>query len=463
MNHSMIESGDKVLIALSGGPDSVCLTHLLYTLQEKLKVQLYAAHLNHCIRGEEADKDEEFARTFAHSLNIPFFTKKVDVIALAAKRGISHEMAGREARYSFFNELLSEHSLDKIALAHNANDQAETILMRIMRGTGAEGLVGIRPVREDRFIRPVLCLTREEIEDYCKVHNLSPRTDKSNLEEIYTRNKIRLKVIPYIRENFNSEIISALNRLGELMWEDNDYIISEMGKYNKLYSYVTSTEVHLKKEAFNLHKSILSRLIRENYSLISGSKLNLDRDHIEAVIRLWGQGTGRNLNLPGGIRVTNRYGDLYFIKEKLTKEKSKLTFKILDKIQEIETASNRELSYSFPDFKIKLSFKLIENSKGINLKSSPNIKYFDYNKLKGPVTLRNRRDGDRFNPLGLKGSRKLKDVFIDLKLPRDQRDEVPLLFFDEDIAWIIGYKISDKFKVEDNTKSILQIKYYREV
>ena len=470
----MITKGDKVLIAISGGPDSVAMAHILYSLQNKLGFSCYAAHVNHCLRGEEADKDEAYALEFCQRLNIPFYSKRVDIKALAKERGISHEMAGREARYEFFNNLRVKLKLDKIALAHNANDQAETILMRIMRGTGIEGLGGIQAMREGGIIRPILSITREEIEDYCSINSLEPRVDKSNHQDIYTRNKIRLKLIPYMRENFNEEIISALWRLGELVEADNDYIVGEVDKKYKELSREEGKRVYLSAEAFKLHLSLLRRLIKKACGSIKGNELNISKQHIDAIIELQQLGAGKSVALPEGIRAINEYGDILFTRfeaksienynRKDKNEKKSLDYKeiVLKKDDIIKSLLGKAFSYKAKGIGLDLTLKLVEVQSPVNRKSSRNIKYFDLDKINGDINIRYRREGDKFNPLGMKGSKKLKDVFIDLKIPRDKRDAIPLLCFGEEIAWIFGYKLSDKYKVDENTKEILEINIERE-
>lgn len=456
--HSMLKSGEKVLVALSGGPDSVCLIHILYNLQEKLNIQCFAAHLNHCLRGEEADKDEAYSEELCRRLNIPFFSKRVDINALAAKRGISVEMAGREARYEFFDEIKNKYQIHKIAVAHNANDQAETILMRFMRGTGSEGLRGIKPIREGIFIRPILCLSREEIEEYCRINNLNPRIDKTNLEDIYYRNKIRLQLLPYIEENFNSNIISTLNRLAYLIDSDNDYIQEQVDINYNIFCNANEEGLLIHKDAFKLHKAILSRLIRKAYNEFSGIHSNFQKVHVDDIIFLQKQGTGRSINLPGGICAENRYYDIYFFKKD---SKGELVFNekyIIENINDIKSKLYEGFNIYLQDFRLNLNIKRLELKPSLNLKTNNTTKYFDLNKIKGSILLRNRKAGDRFSPLGMKGSKKLKDLFIDLKVPQDKRNDIPLLCFDDDIAWIIGYNISDKYKVDKNTKNILQIK-----
>lgn len=474
IENKMITKGDKVLIALSGGPDSVAMVHILYSLQNKLGFSCYAAHVNHCLRGEEADKDEVYASELCQRLNIPFYSKRIDIKALAKERGISHEMAGREARYEFFNNLRVKLNLDKIALAHNANDQAETILMRIMRGTGLEGLGGIQAVREGGIIRPILSITREEIEEYCSTNSLEPRVDKTNLQEIYTRNKIRLKLIPYMRENFNEEIISALWRLGEIVEADNEYIRGEVEKKYKELSREEGGRVFLSPETFKLHISLLRRLIKKACGSVKGNELNINKQHIDAIIELQRLGTGKAITLPEGIRAINEYGEIYFTrledkhrdnhnrKDKKGDKSQSCNELILKREDIINNLQSTELYYYSQRFDVALILKLIEKQSSVNPKSSRNMKYFDYDKINGDINLRSRREGDKFNPLGMKGSKKLKDIFIDLKIPREKREDLPLLCFGEDIAWIVGYKISDKYKVDENTKRILQINIERE-
>lgn len=456
--HSMLKSGEKVLVALSGGPDSVCLIHILYNLQEKLNIQCFAAHVNHCLRGEAADKDEAYAEELCRSLNIPFFSKRVDINTLAINRGISIEMAGREARYEFFDEIKNKYQIHKIAVAHNSNDQAETILMRLMRGTGSEGLRGIKPIREGVFIRPILCLSREEIEEYCRVNNLNPRIDKTNLEDIYYRNKIRLQLLPYIEENFNSNIISTLNRLAYLIDSDNDYIQEQVDiNYNK-FCNVNEEGLLIHRDAFKLHRAILSRLIRKAYNEFSGIHSNFQKVHVDDVIFLQNQGTGRSINLPGGICAENRYYDIYIFNKNSKADKGYNESYIIESINKIKSKLYDGFNIYLDDFRLNFSFKYLELKPSLNLKTNNNTKYFDLDKIKGSILVRNRKAGDRFSPLGMRGSKKLKDIFIDLKIPQNKRNDIPLLCFDEDIAWIIGYNISDKYKVDKNTTNILQIK-----
>ena len=449
--NNMFDKGDKVIVAVSGGPDSISLLHVLYKLREKLDISLYVAHINHGLRGTESDKDEEYVKKFCEILNIEFESKKVDINEISRLRNISSESAGREVRYEFFKELMKKFSAQKVAIAHNANDQAETILMRIMRGTGMDGLIGIRPVRDNIFVRPLINTTREEIEEYCSKNNLNPRIDKTNLEAIYSRNKVRLQLIPYIQENFNKDIIQVLNRLSYTIKVDNDYLEVAAKEKFKKYCDINREKVIISKEAFLEHESIITRILRLAINNLLGSLYNFEKIHIYDIIRIQRCSTGKELNLPSDVNVINNYGDIVIYRNKKQNVKPKIAeYILLDGINVIE------------DVNIKVGIKLISAEERLDFKHNKWIKYFDYDKIKGDMTLRFRRDGDRFTPLGMNGSKKLKDLFIDLKVPKEERDEIPLVCFGGNIAWIIGYRVSEIFKIDQNTKNVLEVKIERE-
>lgn len=443
----MFNKGDKVIVAISGGPDSTCMLYILNGFKEELGITLIGAHLNHCLRGKEADKDEEYAKMTCARLNIDFYSKKVDIHRISEEKNISCEMAGREIRYEFFQELMSKLNANKIALAHNANDQAETILMRIMRGTGIEGMVGIKPVRDIIYVRPILQLSRSEIEKYCVQNNVSPRIDKSNLEKIYARNKIRLDLIPYIEENFNMDIINTLNRLSDILKKDNDYLESISQKEYKKYCVLGEQMVIINKGAFKQHEAIISRIIRSALLAVNHNLYNFEKIHISNIIELQKNDTGKTTMLPQNIIVENCYGNINIrIHKGITK---------VDTKQYSLNVNEKNIIHSINkivEINIK-SMLYFDEDKG-----NEYIVYFDYDTITGPLTLRYRKQGDKFIPLGMKGNKKLKDLFMDLKIPKDKRDEIPLICFGDDIGWVVGYRISEKFKVTKNTKNILQIR-----
>jgi tRNA(Ile)-lysidine synthase len=450
----MIKDGDKVLVALSGGPDSVCLLHVLYMIRQELGISIGAAHINHLLRGDDSFEDESYVEEMCAALGIPCFRKRVDIESMAKEKGISSEMAGREARYGFFNEVMKEEGFNKVAIAHNANDQAETILMRVMRGTGIDGLVGIRPVRDRVYIRPILCITREEIEDYCVSNNLNPRIDRTNLESIYSRNKVRLEMIPFIKNNFNKDIVESLNRLASLANIDSEYIDkSSEDMYFKFCKEKVGTII-INREAFGIHESLLTRLIRKSISYVSGATYNFEMKHIYDIIQLQTGKTGKNINLPNKIVAENSYGDIIISTRKFEQYKN-IEFIIPKQDLDEKKIENVRLD----GLKYDTILQVKQNNTKIDLNGSDLIKYFDYDKIKQKIIIRNRKNGDKIKPLGMTGTKKIKDIFIDKKVPNNLRDEIPLVCFDNDISWIVGLKISDLFKVNKKTKKILQISF----
>ncbi|MDU1414661.1 MAG: tRNA lysidine(34) synthetase TilS [Clostridium sp.] len=447
--NKMVSKGESIIVALSGGPDSMCLLHILYSLKEKYNIKLYAAHVNHMIRGEESDEDERVCREFCDKLGVELFCLRIDVERLAKERGISTEMAGRDERYKFFETVMEKVNGHKIAVAHNVNDQAETILMHMMRGTGIEGLTGIRAVRDGIFIRPIINITRKEIEEYCNVNKLPVRIDKTNLQPIYARNKVRLEMIPYIEKNFNTDIVSSLNRMSELLRRDEEYLQESAVKVFQRYCYIRQEKVIIYKDAFEYHEAIVSRVVRKAILQLKGNINNIQSIHIENIISLQKNDTGKTTIIPGDIIVSNEYGDLV-LKKHITKEKNKEIYFNLKKGKNI-----------IDELGINIYIRDVYNIKKINLRGKSDSKYFDIDGVKN-ITLRCRKEGDRFIPLGLGGSKKLKDIFIDLKVPREKRDTVPLLCFDDNISWIIGYRVSDKYKVSNNTNNIIEVSVERQ-
>lgn len=450
--NKMFDVGDKVIVAVSGGPDSICLLHILYTLREKLGITLYVAHVNHCLRGEDGNKDEKYVKEFCENLSIQFRSLRVDVNSIAKEKGISCEMAGREVRYKFFKKLKEELKAQKIAIAHNANDQAETILMRIMRGTGLQGLTGIRPVRDNIFVRPLIRITRDEIEKYCDSKELHPRIDRTNLEVIYSRNKIRLELIPYMQNNFNKDVVNVINRLSDIIKIDDDYLNHISWEKFKKYCEIKAQKVIIFKEAFLEDKAVLIRIIRMSIKMLVGDLKNIEKVHIFNIIDIQKCHTGKEIMLPRNLLVLNDYGNIIIKKY----------------IKEYPVDCNAEQyilkagTNSIDSIKSEIYISLFKKEESTHYRKDRFIQYFDYNKIKGAIILRNRRKGDKFIPLGMIGNKKLKSLFIDLKISKDKRNKIPLICFGDDIAWIVGYRISELFKIDKNTKYVLAIKFESE-
>lgn len=447
-DNNLINPKDRILVALSGGPDSVCLLNILYNLKEELDIEIGAAHLNHMLRDEDAFQDEEYVKNLCESFDIPCFVKRVDINKYSKENKMSSEMAGRDARYNFFDEVIREHGYNKIATAHNANDQAETILFRLMRGTGIEGLCGIKVCR-DKIIRPILCLSRKEVEEYIEVNNLKPRIDKTNFEKIYNRNKIRLDILPYIKENFNEDIIQTLNRMSVLLQKDNEFIEKSARSFYEKYCAEQQDYFIIKKKMFDNHEAVVTRVIR--YALTNFSKTHYDFEmkHIYDICNLAKNNSGKVIDLPNKIYAENIYGDIY-IKERIINNNIHVKQEIKINKDDID---GKKIAFQ----NNIIEFSLVNNDSSLNLKQNILIRYFDFDKINNFISLRNRKNGDKISPLGMSGSKKLKDIFIDMKIPKEERDSVPLLCFDENISWIVGLRVSEEYKITNKTKNILKV------
>ena len=298
--YNLIENGDKIVIGVSGGPDSITLLNVLIEIkQEKIiDFDMVVCHINHMIR-EEAAEDEEYVSNFCKKYNIEFFSKRIKIENISKQEKIGTEEAGRKARYEFFNEILEKTSSNKIATAHTANDNAETVLMNIIRGSGTTGLKGIEAKR-DNLIRPLIECKRDEIEKYCNEKNLNPRIDKTNFENIYTRNKIRNLLIPYIKENFNPNIIETINRLSDLSKTENDYLEKETAKkFKEILIEKKNGEIVLDLNKFNLQEKVIkNRLVLYTINILFGTRSGIEKKHIEDIIKLCSNNIGNKFLIP---------------------------------------------------------------------------------------------------------------------------------------------------------------------
>lgn len=442
----LINKGDKVVIGLSGGPDSMALFYILKNLRNKLDFDLVAGHVNHGVRGEEALRDQEFVREVCKREGIEFFLEEIDMVKMARKWGISPEEAGRKLRYGFFRRLLKG-SKGKIAVAHNLNDQAETLLMRFIRGTGLDGLGGME-YRTGDIIRPILNCSREEIEDFIDRNKIETVLDHTNLIPIYTRNKIRLDLIPYLEENFNPNIINSLWRTSNLAREDRDFLNSyAQGRLDLIRLRQDKGRIEINKDSFNKEdRAIRKRIIRLAIEDVKGDLQGIGQVHIDQVLDLFSKGeTGQRLNIIKDIIGEVSYNRLIIKREDLESQDFVYNFVPGEDLY-IEEAG------------LRIESKLAKSSDLEDLR--PNYDYcLDFNKLSEKLVVRNRRPGDRFRPLGMKGSKKLKDFFIDEKIPREKRDKTCLLLSGDDLALVIGHRLSEDYKTGPETEKLLFISY----
>ena len=316
--YNLIEDGDKIVLGVSGGPDSISMLNILKEIKDEqiIKFQIYVAHINHMIR-EEAIDDEKYVENYCNKNNIKCHIKRIDVVKIANDKKIGTEEAGRKARYEFFEEILKRTNSNKIAIAHNINDKIETIIMHLLRGSGLSGLKGIEPIRDNKFIRPLIECERSEIEQYCEKYELNPRIDKTNFENEYTRNKIRNIVIPYIKQEFNPNIVQTLSRLSDVAIEEIKYISKQTQKiYQQILIEKEDRQIILNLKKFNEQEKIIkSQLILLTTKQLMGSTQGIEKIHIEDIIKLCSNNVGNKYLTPNkNIKILIKDKKINFIK-----------------------------------------------------------------------------------------------------------------------------------------------------
>lgn len=315
--YNLINANDKIVLGVSGGPDSLFMLNILNNLKERLQIQLVVAHVNHKIR-PEADSEEQFVKEFCKKINVDFYSKRIEVEKYANNNKIGLEEAGRKVRYEFFEEVLKQVGADKIAVAHNKNDKVETMIMHLLRGSALSGLQGIQPKTNNKIIRPIIEIERKDIEKYCKEQNLEPRIDKSNFDNTYTRNKIRNVVIPYIKQEFNPNFIETMTRLSEVISEENMFLnkLTE-NEYKKILIQNKEKEIVLDLKKFNeLDNIIKKRIILYTVSNLRGGSQGIEKVHIEDIVKLCGNNVGNKFLIPNkGLKILVKDKKIFFIKE----------------------------------------------------------------------------------------------------------------------------------------------------
>ena len=375
---------------------------------------------------------------------------------MAAEQGLTTEEMGRLARYESFEKIRKEIMATgkkgvKIAVAQNKNDQAETLLMRIVRGTGTDGLAAIEYKREDQIIRPLLDVSREEIEEYCRKNNLNPRIDKTNLEPMYTRNKIRLELIPHLRDEYNENIIDVLSRLSQIVAEDKDYIYSHVDETLKKVCTPSRDKVY-RNEYRKLHPAIGKRVISTIFKEM-GLIQDISAVHLINGDRLIREGkTGDQMDFPRGYLLRISYDVAEFI------DKSKIDYA---KSMEFCYAVNIDGETRIPELNAKLKARVYADKVDRIIKGDPFSAYLDISNVINPTDLRirSRRPGDYITPLGMTGRKKIQDFFVDEKIERKDRDSIPLICLGSEVLWVIGKRINEKYKVKESTKQILHLEY----
>ncbi len=460
--YQMFEDGDGVVLGVSGGADSVCLLFALYELQSKWNLRLHVVHVNHGIR-PDATEDAAYVRQLCEERGIPFYLYEVSVEELAKQLGCSTEEAGRQVRYEAFAQVMQEQKCQKIAVAHNSNDRAETMLFHLFRGTGLTGLAGIRPKRE-QIIRPLLGLSRADIEVYLQERRISYRHDSTNDSDDYTRNKIRHHILPYAEQEIVHGTMGNMTRTADILAETEQYIEEQVKIAKKDCVTEASGEIsgfRLQLEAFSrLHEFMKKRLVLELLKELTPEHKDIAAVHVEDVCLLFGREGNREIHLPYGIRARRQYEELF-----LERHECNDTGYEFEEIQIMrEEIGTEELVFSLGRGR-QMYLKCLDVEKNTNnLKDIPQnqyTKWFDYDKIIGCLTLRNRRTGDYLIMRSgeVLKHKKIKDYMITEKIPKIRRGQIPLLAEGDHVLWLVGYRISEYYKVDENTKRILQVHF----
>ena len=490
-NH-MTDRGDGVLAAVSGGADSVCLLLLLNGLAAELGIRVFAFHMNHGIRGEEADRDEQFVEELCKQLGIPLTVMHEKVETYAEKHGLSGEEAGRILRYRHLEEIAESYQCAKIAVAHHEDDDAETVLLNLFRGSGLAGLSGIRPVR-GKIIRPLLCVSRKEIEEYLKGQGFSWCEDSTNRENDYTRNKIRNELLPWVKENINSRAVEHILAVSELAAQADVYFEMEAerileescskrreeakqptsqnageadgkesgtGQDSKVAENEMKMYTKISTKLFDAQPEILKTyIIRRMVLDAAGKAKDITERHIRAVMKLTGPGGGHTANLPYGLQAVRGYETLKIVKGR----ESRSTGESSDPGHNLEKEGSFEkeirlrtdLDETFRVGPASIRLHAIPRKKEPEIPKNQYTKWFDYDKINVGLSIRYRQNGDYLTLSG-GGKKKLRRFMIDEKIPENERDRIPVLADGDHVLWVIGYRISDYYKITDETEHILE-------
>lgn len=441
--HRLIDPGDAVLVAASGGIDSMVLLDALVSLSGELRITVAVGHMNHGLRGGESDGDEELVRKISSAYGLSCHVEHAKTSELAAEAGIAIQEAARDARYAFFKSLQSKHGYRKVATAHHADDNAETVLFNVLRGTGVRGMTGI-PVRRDDegIIRPLLEAGRAQIVDYAAAKNLQYREDSTNEGVDYSRNFIRHRLLPEIRERINPAVTAAINRSAEIFRGLESFlesasagVLAEIAPVHSRETLVIELPSLLKQPEF-MQEYIIHRLLR------SYTAAEADYSTVQAVLNLARTETGSACSLKGDALVYRNRGQLIFVRGTQPDQ----WYAVIEQGK----------TYDFEKF----SFSSVSVRQPVFTRD-PGIEFVDADSLGSDLILRSWREGDWFIPFGMTSRKKVSDFFIDQKIPLFEKNEVPILESDGEIVWICGYRLDDRHKISDTTRAFLRLEYHQ--
>ncbi len=438
-HQKLVSSAQTVLLAVSGGVDSMVMLHLFSRLRGQMKLRLSVIHVNHQLRGEESMGDEKFVMEMSEFYHIPFSYERVDVMSYAHELGLSKQLAARMLRYECFEQVRRKINADAVATAHHADDNAETVLLNIMRGTGIHGLAGIPPKREQGcIIRPLLFATRKEIEAYAAEQGVKYRNDSSNNSVVYRRNELRHNVLPALQRR-NPRIVQTLNRIAGIMQDVNDKMRMVVdGKIHSIIQKDSQRRIMLNVKKLKSEPDFLWDEIF--VQLLYRMEIEPTEKKIDALHRLCTQPTGRMVELKG--------------KFAACRDRNNIVFKITDDEQPHTRQVEFGKSYDYKDYLVSIS---TPESVPSTYTGTNEVEYIDAERLGKQLILRPWHAGDWFIPLGMKTKKKLSDFFTDQKVPRYQKSSIPVLESDGTIVWVCGKRLDDRFKLTYRTHTAIRL------
>ena len=442
--YNMLKKGDVVLVAVSGGPDSVSALEVLNAIKDEYSLSLHVAHLNHKFR-KEADKEAEFVRKLAEERGIASTIEAIDVKSYCIKKGLSKQEGAREVRYNFLRKAADKIGAAKIVTGHTADDQAETFLMRLIRGSGTSGLSAIPPV-SGRIIRPLIEIAKKEAVDYLKKNKIRYVKDPTNIKPVYLRNKIRLELLPLLIKRFNPNIVSALCRESDILREDDAFLNGIADAiFKEIVTVQEKDSITLNYLRFNgLHPAVRKRVIRRAVSELTGSLRRVSYQHITSAIDAI-KNTGKGVDLPFNIRIERDYNNL---KVNIGQEESAG----IKEVVQLNVPGITEVSY----FNIRLE-TVINGMAAVSETADTGL--FNLDRVALPLFIRSRREGDYFYPAGMAGRKKLKEFLIDHKIPRADREKIPILIDKNNaILWVMGLRMDERFRAKEDAKRRLVVR-----
>ncbi len=456
--HHLILEPQRLVVAVSGGADSVCLLYVLFNLSEELGVSVYVAHLNHQLRGAEAEADAQYVAGIAEQLGLPAIVESRDVRAYQAQRRISLEEAAREVRYNFLAKVAKSVGAERVAVGHTLDDHVETILMHLIRGSGIRGLRGLLPLNkwvtaEDSLtvIRPLLEVSREETAAYCQRQRLDPRIDATNFSLSPLRNRIRQQLLPLLR-NYNPQITEALVRTARIAVDNLAFLDEEASRaWDEIASMEAGAIVLDKNRFLQINPAIQRHLLMLAIEKLLGTLKDIEAFHIEEIMDALNKPAGKIITLPEGLTFSIEYNRYILGKDTATLS----PLPPLEGEYRIEIPGETRLPGWFVEASISEPVQAPETENNFTA-------CFDFDKVGNGLMARTRRPGDRFQPLGMSQPKKLNQFMIDAKIPQVWRQRVPIVVSDRHILWVVGWRIDERAKVTDKTRRVLCLKMVKQ-